>query len=101
MKKFSDPDNLPNVDVEDIKYTSRRYGKFDAVKRAYKICDDNGVDILGWLIILELIFRKPEQQPRYQKELIRILGLDDMWTEYSISYDEVLPNTAVVVPALR
>ena len=90
---FSDPDNFPNVDVESIKFTSSRYGIFDAVKREYKFCDDNGTDILGWLIILELAFRESGERSNFQLDLIRVVSLDDMWTEYSISYDRVLPNT--------
>ena len=95
VETFKDPSALPNIDVEDITYTSTRYGTFDAKKRAYKIPSDDGDTLLGWLVILELMFRNPGKKKQFSEELIRLEGIDNLWTEYSISYDRVLLNTNV------
>ena len=42
---------LPLIDKESIEFTSRRYGKIWAVKRAYQIPDDDGT-CLAWLATL-------------------------------------------------
>ena len=95
VEAFKDPANFPNIDIETITYTSMRYGTFDATKRAYKIPADNGRDVLGWLIILELLFRDRHEKIKFQGDLVRLDGIDNMWTEYSITYDRVLLNTNV------
>jgi ubiquinone/menaquinone biosynthesis C-methylase UbiE len=92
---FSEGREPPNIDVETIRFTSKRYGELEAVKRAYKIPNDDGDSILGWLTILDLSFASPSSKIKYQSELIRMLSADDMWSEYSISYDRVLTNTNV------
>ena len=92
---FSEGKEPPNIDVETIQFTSTRYGELEAVKRAYKIPNDDGASILGWLTILDLSFASPSSKIKYQSELIRMLSTDDMWSEYSISYDRVLTNTNV------
>ncbi len=92
---FSDPENFPDVDVENIRYMNDRYGVVEAVKRAYKIRDDNGIDILGWLIIMELSFPEIPKRLQFNEDLIRLLGVDDLWTEYAASYDRLLPRTSV------
>jgi len=93
-KVFADPDKLPPVDVEDVVYTSLRYGRIEAIKRAYQIPDDNG-ECLAWLITMELNFTNPKEKSRYRYELLRIIGLDQLWSEYAISYDRILTNTRV------
>ena len=40
VKAFADANQLPVIDVEDINYTSLRYGKLSATKRAYQIPDE-------------------------------------------------------------
>jgi ubiquinone/menaquinone biosynthesis C-methylase UbiE len=92
---FSEGKEPPNIDVETIRFTSARYGELEAVKRAYKIPNDDGDSILGWLTILDVSFASPSSKIKYQSELIRMLSTDDMWSEYSISYDRVLTNTNV------
>ena len=98
VKAFADANQLPVIDVEDINYTSLRYGKLSATKRAYQIPDNSGA-CLAWLVTLDLKFSDPKQQAVYQQDLIRHLGLDLMWSEYAISYDRVLNNTRAY-PAL-
>lgn len=92
VEAFSDPDKLPDIDVETIEFVSLRYGEIKAVKRAYKIPDDNG-DCLAWLVTMELDFADSSMNARYRYELLRVLGLDQMWSEYSVSYDKVLTRT--------
>ncbi len=94
VKAFGDTNRLPVIDVETIEYTNLRYGKLTATKRAYQIPDDSG-DCLAWLVTLDLKFADPVQQTTYHQDLIRHLGLDLMWSEYSISYDRVLNSTRV------
>lgn len=91
---FADPERLPTIDVEDIVYTSLRYGRLKAIKRAYQIPDDNG-RCFAWLITLDLDFAHPKEKSRYRYELLRLMGLDQLWSEYAISYDRVLTNTRV------
>lgn len=95
VEVFGDANNLPDVDVETIKYTNDRYGKIEAVKRAYKIKDDNGTDILGWLVILDISFNDAMMQLRFNQDLVRHLAVSDIWTEYTVAYDRVLPRTRV------
>ena len=92
-KVFKDERALPLIDKETIQFTSARYGKLTAVKRAYQIPDDNG-DCLAWLATLQLTFVDSYEE-QYKTELIRLLGLDQLWTEYATSYDRVLLNTKV------
>ena len=91
---FADPERPPTIDVEEIVYTSLRYGRLKAIKRAYQIPDDNGA-CLAWLITLDLDFSHPNEKSRYRYELLRLMGLDQLWSEYAISYDRVLTNTRV------
>jgi len=93
-KVFGNPETVPTIDVETIAYTSRRYGKLTAIKRAYQIPDDSGA-CLGWLITLDLKFAEQSQHEAYSRDLIRVLGNDLMWSEYAMSYDRVLNNTRV------
>jgi ubiquinone/menaquinone biosynthesis C-methylase UbiE len=91
---FAEPDRLPLIDVEDIVYISLRYGRIEGVKRAYQIPDDDG-RCFAWLITLELGFANPKEKARYRYELLRLIGLDQLWSEYAISYDRILSNTRV------
>lgn len=93
-KAFADPYRLPRIDVEDVVYTSLRYGRIEAVKRAYQIPNDDG-RCCAWLITLELEFANPNEKARYRYELLRLIGLDQLWSEYAISYDRVLTNVKV------
>ena len=92
---FSDVSELPNIDLESIRFTSLRYGGLAATKRAYRIPDDDGDSTLGWLTILDPRFDNPSSNIKYKADLIRALNNDDLWSEYSISYDRVLQNTNV------
>jgi ubiquinone/menaquinone biosynthesis C-methylase UbiE len=91
---FSDPKNLPAVDVEQIKYTSLRYGMISGKKRAYRIPDDSG-ELIAWLVTIQLHFSDARTEFKFQDDLVRYLGLNHMWSEYAMSYDLVLNNTAV------
>ncbi len=94
MRTFGDANALPPIDVEDIEYTSQRYGKLKAVKRAYQIPDDNRA-CLAWLVTLDLQFADPTQQLAFHRDLVRVLAQDLMWSEYALSYDRVLNSTKV------
>jgi ubiquinone/menaquinone biosynthesis C-methylase UbiE len=94
VKAFGDTNELPTIDVETIQYTSQRYGKLTAKKRAYQIPDDNHA-CLAWLVTLDVKFADTKQHATYQRDLIRVLGLDLMWTEYAVGYDRVLTNSRV------
>jgi ubiquinone/menaquinone biosynthesis C-methylase UbiE len=94
VKTFSGTNALPPIDVETIAYTSQRYGKLNATKRAYQIPDDAGA-CLAWLITLDVRFADHDQKVAFDQDLIRMLGLNLMWSEYALSYDRVLNSTKV------
>jgi len=94
VDRFSDQNKPPVIDVETIQYTSLRYGKLTATKRAYQIPDDSE-NCLAWLVTLDVKFADSKQQTAYHRDLIRHLGQDLMWSEYSISYDRLLNSTRV------
>ena len=48
VEVFGDAEKVPPIDVEKIEYTSQRYGKLTATKRAYPIPDDRGRAWHGW-----------------------------------------------------
>lgn len=91
---FSDPNALPKIDVEEIHYTSQRYGTLVAKKRAYQLPKDDGT-LLGWLVTLEPHFETRETLVRFRLDLLQLLRMDLLWTEYAMSYDHVLMNTRV------
>ena len=93
-KAFADANNLPSIDVETIEYTSMRYGKIRAKKRAYQVPDDEGL-CLAWLITLDLHFADVQTEERYKKDLLRKLSKDQVWSEYSFYYDDLLKNTKI------
>ncbi|HUT11813.1 MAG TPA: class I SAM-dependent methyltransferase [Thermoguttaceae bacterium] len=94
VEAFSDPKNLPPLDVEEIRYTSKRYNRLVAIKRAYQVPKDDGT-LLGWLVTLGPSFEDAGANIRYRLDLIRLLRADLMWTEYALSYDAVLRNTKI------
>jgi ubiquinone/menaquinone biosynthesis C-methylase UbiE len=93
-KVFNNPDSLPLIDIETIRYSSRRYGTISAVKRAYRIPDDQGASA-GWLVCLEPDFAHGEKAKQFLKELVTTRQRNLMWSEYAMSYDIVLTNTKV------
>jgi ubiquinone/menaquinone biosynthesis C-methylase UbiE len=93
-KTFSDKDNLPWIDVEDVQFTSDRYGQFTAVKRAYQIPGDGGEN-LAWLVTFELKFDDTELHMKFHRDLAQVLSLEQLWSEYALSYDAVLNNSKV------
>ena len=94
IEVFSDPANLPLMDKEELKYTNVRYGELTATKRAYQFPDDTGA-CAGWLVILDVKFRDPREEERYRSDLTRTLWRTLLWTEYSLSYDQVLTNSSM------
>lgn len=92
IQVFSNPDNLPRCDVEELKYSSLRYGKLSATKRAYQIPDANGSGS-SWLILLDLKFAEPQNERQFHFDLIRTLSRSLMWSDYALSYDQVLTHT--------
>jgi ubiquinone/menaquinone biosynthesis C-methylase UbiE/PAS domain-containing protein len=94
VKAFADPNNLPPIDVEPIDYTSIRYGKLSATKRAYQIPNDDGA-CMAWLVTLGLKFADSEQALVFHRDLIDLLAMNLMWSEYAMSYDRVLNSTRV------
>ena len=91
---FGDPGKLPLHDRETIIYTSLRYGLITATKHAYQIVGDSK-RCEAWLICLHLDFKDPHERSRYRYELLKLIGLDQLWSEYAISYDRVLSNARV------
>jgi SAM-dependent methyltransferase/PAS domain-containing protein len=91
---FGDADNLPRIDVEPIDYTSIRYGKLSATKRAYQIPNDDGT-CMAWLVTLGLKFADSKQALAFHRDLIGLLAMNLMWSEYAMSYDRVLNSTEV------
>jgi len=91
---FADRNNLPRIDIEDIRFVSKRYNGISATKRAYQIPGDDG-ECVGWLIILDLRFDDDKAQMKFHSELIQIQRMDLLWSEYAIVYDKVLTNTEV------
>ncbi len=93
-KVFGNADELPRIDVEEVRYTSLRYGPFSATKRAYQIPDDDG-RCLAWLLTLDLQFPTHEAGEVFRHDLARHLSLEQLWSEYAISYDAVLNSTEI------
>jgi SAM-dependent methyltransferase len=88
-RDFADADNLPRLHIETIEYTSPRYGRITAQKRAYQIPKDDG-DLLGWLVTLDVKHTDAETGLRYKRDLFQTLRRDLTWSEYALSYDVVL-----------
>jgi len=93
-KTFGNPDHPPCYDRETVVYTSLRYGRITAVKNAYQIVGASG-GCEAWLVTLDPEFEVPSEKSRYRYELLQLIGLDQLWSEYAISYDRVLSNTRV------
>lgn len=87
---FNDPANYPMVDIEDIYYDSSKYGPIIAHKIAAQVRDDQG-KYIGWVITIDLDFEYGSKH--YFKDLGKSLKDSMMWTEYAISYDQVLEAT--------
>ncbi len=79
----------PPIHVEPIEYTSPRYGKIHAIKRAYQIPKD-AEETQGWLVILEVKFDDLPTTYRFKRDVYETLRLDLTWSEYAMSYDRVL-----------
>ena len=93
-KLFANKEKFPSIDVETLVFNSYKYGKINAIKRSYLIPDDSG-ELSNWLVILDPKFEAQEIAMRYHYDLVNALGRESMWSEYSISYDNVLTNTLV------
>jgi SAM-dependent methyltransferase len=93
-KVFGKTVKFPRIDVETVRYTSLSYGTFDAVKRAYQIPDDEE-RVLAWLITMDLKFPQRETAESYRRDLIRLLSLEQLWSEYALSYDMILNKTRI------
>lgn len=94
MGVFKDRSSYPLIDVETLKYESQRFGPITAVKRAYRLPNDDG-SYRGWLVVLDPQFATVELEVSFIEAVLRTLGMHLMWTEYSLSYDHVLTNTDV------
>jgi SAM-dependent methyltransferase len=88
-RTFHDLDRLPQFDKEELRFTSVRYNRLSATKRAYQFQDDSGT-YAGWLIVLDLRFDEPDKEEQYRFDLIKALQRTLLWTDYSLSYDQVL-----------
>jgi ubiquinone/menaquinone biosynthesis C-methylase UbiE len=86
---FGSGAELPEFDIEPIEFTSEKYGKLNAKKRAFRVPGDDG-GIIGWLITLEVEFVDRAAGMRYRGNVIRRVRQSLLWSEYSISYDAVL-----------
>ena len=88
----------PRIDIEEIRYTSYRYGPITGTKRAYQIPGDDG-ECLCWLITIKPNFVRNEMATLHQADLFSALRKDLMWSEYALCYDKVL-NNSLIYPAL-
>lgn len=91
---FGEGKDLPRIDIEDIRYTSQRYGPINGTKRAYQIPDDDG-SCLGWLITIKPSFGTSEMATLHRADLFSALRKDLMWSEYALCYDKVLNNSSI------
>jgi SAM-dependent methyltransferase len=91
---FADPEHLPRLHVETIRYTSPRYGQLSAIKRAYQVPQEDN-SIHGWLVTLETRFADLATTLQFKRDLFKMLRLDLVWSEYALSYDRVLLATDV------
>jgi SAM-dependent methyltransferase/PAS domain-containing protein len=98
IEVFGEGRELPRIDLEEIRYTSHRYGLINGTKRAYQVPDDDG-SCLGWLITINPTFVQSEMATLYQADLFSALHKALMWSEYALCYDKVL-NNSLIYPAL-
>ena len=87
-------DNMPRFDIETIRFKSEKYGLITGTKRAYQIPDDDS-GCIGWLITIEPSFSDSYTSYRFLKDLFANLRKFITWSEYALSYDNVLNNTHV------
>jgi ubiquinone/menaquinone biosynthesis C-methylase UbiE len=99
-KDFGDPDKLPLVHVEDLVYKSNRYGEITGEKRAYQVFGDDQ-ERLGWLTLIAPSFSDTTSENRYKLDLIKMLRMDLVWSEYAVSYDMCLTNTESYMGLVR
>lgn len=97
---FSDPDNLPAFDKEEVRYTSLNYKNITATKRAYRFPDDDG-NYAGWVVLLDLKFADSGQAERYSLDLAQKLGKTLLWSRYAVCYDQVLLSSGSYDELLR
>ena len=100
VEVFADGERLPVIDVEQIRYRSDRYGPIVATKRADQVPNDDG-SRLGWLVTVEPSFESAEVAVKYRLDLLSLIRMDLVWSEYALSYDRVLLNTEVYPKLLR
>lgn len=89
---FADPENLPRIDVEPLRFVSKRYDGISATKRAYQIPGDDG-KCIGWLAIMDLRFDDDTIHNKFSADLLNIQRMDLLWSDYSLVYDKVLTKT--------
>ena len=94
IEVFGEDKELPRIDVEELRYTSDRYGPLVGTKRAYQIPDDDGSP-LGWLTTIRPSFADTEMSTLYHAELFGALRKSLMWSEYALSYDKVLMSSSI------
>jgi ubiquinone/menaquinone biosynthesis C-methylase UbiE len=92
VEAFGDEANPPPIHIEPMVYTSKRYGKIQATKRAYHIPKDEKT-WSGWLVTLDPVFETPEQERRFRLDLFQVLESNLLWSRYALSYDNVLVRT--------
>lgn len=86
--------NTPRFDIETIKFKSEKYGLISGTKRAYQVPADDG-SCAGWLITIEPVFSEQHISYQFLKDLFANLRKSLIWSEYALSYDNVLNNTQV------
>lgn len=90
-RAFANLKKLPRFDKEELQFTSVRFQKLVATKRAYQLPDDAG-NYAGWLIVLDLKFKDTETVEQYRLALVKALQRSLLWTEYALSYDQILTS---------
>ncbi len=84
----------PRFDKEIVKFKNEKYGLIVGTKRCYQIPGDNE-ECIGWLMTIELTFDEKYKSSIFLKDLFAHLRKSYVWSEYALSYDNVLNNTKV------
>ncbi len=84
----------PAFDIETIKFKSRKYGLVTGIKRAFQVPGDDG-KCAGWLLTIEPSFADPKMKYVFWQDLFAFLRKTLTWSEYALSYNNVLNNTDV------
>lgn len=77
-----------------VRFKSECYGAIHGITCLYPI---GGRETSGdnWLVIFSNHFIEKAASEAFHRDLVRVLREDALWSEYSVYYDNVLPNTLI------